>query len=517
MGGLVALETNSTTEGMGQQLRLDELLAGCEARFVGDPTIEVSGIAYDSRRVGPGDVFVAIPGFVHDGLEFAPDALRRGAVAIVAERSRSSLGDRALAGTWAQVRSTRRVLAALACRWHGNPSERLMVVGVTGTNGKTTVTALLEAILAGRAPVGRWSTTQVRIAGDSSPTPRSTPEAPELQAAMARMLDAGCRAAVIEVSSHALRLDRVTGTRFAAATFTNLSQDHLDFHRNMDDYLDAKATLFEALPSDAPAVLNASDPVTPRLAERVSGRTVTYGWAGGAGAPPDYCLDRFDSGPGGSRLCLTTPTSEGCIDTPLFGRANAENVVAAAATAMELGFSLDEVRQAVSGFSGEPGRLQAIDAGQPFQVLVDFAHTPGALHAALEAARSIIDKGRVIVVFGCGGDRDRTKRPLMGGIAAAGAGVVVVTSDNPRSEDPQTIIDEIVAGIVSNPRADILVEADRAAAIELALAMAASGDCVLIAGKGHETQQIFRDRTVPFDDTEVAAASLARRGAEISR
>ena len=501
---------------MGQQLRLEELLAGCEASFVGDPAILVSGIAYDSRRVRRGDAFVAIPGFVHDGLEFVPEALNRGAVAIVAESAQSDHSVDSRSATWTQVGSARRALAAVACRWHGNPSERLTVVGVTGTNGKTTVTALLEEILAGRAPVGRWSTTQVRIAGDSSPTPRTTPEAPELQAAMARMLDVGCQAAVIEVSSHALRLERVAGTRFAAAVFTNLSPDHLDFHRDMDDYLDAKSTLFETLSSEAPAVLNAADPATSRLTERASGRVVTYGWARG-GDTPDYCLDRFDSHPGASKLYLRTPASDRCIETPLFGRANAENIAAAAATAMELGFSLDEVCQAVSGFTGERGRLQAVDAGQPFHVLVDFAHTPGALEAALQAARSIVAAGRVIVVFGCGGDRDRAKRPLMGNIAAAGASVAVVTSDNPRDEDPDAIIGEIVSGIGPNSHATVHVEADRAAAIELALSMASPGDCVLIAGKGHETEQIFRDRTVPFDDVEVATATITRHGTEVSR
>ncbi|HJO04024.1 MAG TPA: UDP-N-acetylmuramoyl-L-alanyl-D-glutamate--2,6-diaminopimelate ligase [Acidobacteriota bacterium] len=513
----MALATNGATERMGQQLRLDELLDGCAAKFVGNAAIDVTGISYDSRCVEPGHVFVAIPGFVHDGLEFVPEALRRGAVAIVSERPSSSLKDRAPACTWAQVDSTRSALAALACRWHGAPSEHLVVVGVTGTNGKTTVTALLEAIFADRAPVGRWSTTQVRIAGASSPTPRTTPEAPELQAAMAEMLDAGCWAAIIEVSSHALRLHRVAGTRFAAATFTNLSPDHLDFHHDMDDYLDAKAKLFETLPADAPAVLNAADPVAPRLAARSSGRTVTYGWAGEDGATPDYCLDRFDSRPTGSRLHLTTPTSAGCIETPLFGRANAENIGAAVATAMELGFSFDTVCKAASSFRGEPGRLQAVDAGQAFHVLVDFAHTPGAIQAALEAVRSIVDKGRVIVVFGCGGDRDRTKRALMGKIAANAADVAVVTSDNPRGEDPDAIIDEIVAGIGATPHADVHVEADRAKAIDLALSLAVPGDCVLIAGKGHETQQIFRDRVIPFDDVEVATATLAGRDTEVSR
>ncbi len=515
--GAWALTTDSANEGMGQRLRLDELLQGCGAAFAGDSAIEVAGIAYDSRKVGFGYAFVAIPGFIHDGADFVPEALRRGAAAIVSERSVASVEGGSNAATWARVDSARRSLAALACGWHHDPSASLTVVGVTGTNGKTTVTALLEAIFAVRAPVGRWSTTQVRVAGDSSPTPRTTPEAPELQAAIARMVGAGCWAAVIEVSSHALRLDRVTGTQFAAATFTNLSPDHLDFHRDMDDYLDAKATLFEALPPDAPAVLNIGDPATPRLTKRAGGRTVTYGWASGAGATADYSITGFDSCPGNSKVHVTTPTGDGCIETSLFGRANAENVAAAAATAMELGLSLDDVCHAVSAFDGEPGRLQPVDAGQPFRVLVDFAHTPAALEAALEAVRSIAATGRVIVVFGCGGDRDRSKRALMGEIAASGASVAVITSDNPRSEDPDAIISEIAQGIGANPHAEVHIEVDRATAIGLALEMAAPDDCVLLAGKGHETSQISRDGAVPFDDAEVAAAWLGRRCGEISR
>ncbi len=501
---------------MGHKLRLDELLEGCEATFAGDPAIEVTGIAYDSRQVAPGHVFVAIPGFVHDGADFVPEALQRGAAAVVSECRPPDVGGSADAATWARVASARGALATMACRWHHDPSHSLTVVAVTGTNGKTTVTALLEAIFACRGPAGRWSTTQVRIAGNSTPTPRTTPEAPELQAAMASMIEAGCSTAVIEVSSHALRLDRVTGTRFAAAAFTNLSPDHLDFHRDMDDYLDAKATLFESLPSSAPAVLNIGDPAALRLTKRTSGRSVTYGWDSDAGTSPDYAIIRFDSTPGHSTLQLRTPVGERSIETSLFGRANAENIAAAAATAMELGVSLDEVCRGVSKFRGEPGRLQPVEEGQPFRVLVDFAHTPAALEAALEAVRGVTAAGRVILVFGCGGDRDRSKRPVMGAIAASGSSIAVVTSDNPRSEDPDAIISQIVDGIGADPHAEVHVEADRAAAIGLALEMAAPGDCVLLAGKGHETLQISRDGAAAFDDAAIAAAWLTQHCGQVS-
>ncbi len=483
---------------------LDELLGAAAHVVTGDAGIAVTGVAYDSRRVEPGFVFVAVTGFVHNGLDFVSEAVTRGAVAVVSE-SDLEPSAHGIAAT-VKVPSARHTLATLAAAWYGNPSHQLRVAAVTGTNGKTTVTALLEAMLTGPRPSGRWSTTQVSIAGRSAPAPRTTPEALELQATLSEMLEAGCEAVVIEVSSHAQRLHRTAETRFASATYTNLSPDHLDFHADMEDYFDAKATLFDGLTDDAPAVINMSDPRGAQLAARTAGRAVGYCWEGDAAA--QYRITAFDSSPQGSKLTLATPVGTIHLLTPLFGRANAENLAAAAATALELGVAVDRVVEVTGEFAGEPGRLQPVDEGQAFSVLVDFAHTPGALTAALEAARSIVDQGRVIVVFGCGGDRHRGKRPMMGKIAAADADIAIATSDNPRGESPAAIIDAIVEGIDGADMAHVRVELDRARAIRQAIREAAPGDCVLIAGKGHETVQIFADHTVPFDDFRVATQSL---------
>ena len=285
------------------------------------------------------------------------------------------------------------------------------------------------------------------------------------------------------------------------------------FHADMDDYFDAKATLFDGLAADAPAVINLSDPRGAQLAARTAGRAVGFCWEGDADA--QYRITNFESSPRGSRLTLSTPAGTLELLTPLFGRANAENLTAAATTALELGVAMERVIEVAAEFAGEPGRLQPVDEGQSFSVLVDFAHTPGALMAALEAARSIADNGRVIVVFGCGGDRHRGKRPMMGKIAATGADIAIATSDNPRGESPEAIIDDIVAGIDAADLVHVRVEPDRARAIRQAIRDAVPGDCVLIAGKGHETVQIFADHTVPFDDVRVATQSL-RQVASVS-
>lgn len=499
---------------MPAERTLLSLLDDPQLAFDGDPTVAISGVSYDSRKVDPGFVFVAISGFVHDGLKFAPEALERGAVAVVAERGRPGETAKFSPACWATVSSSRRALATMACNWYHDPSHHMAVVGITGTNGKTTVTALLDAMLHSGGRVGRWSTTEVRIGDESYPTPRTTPESLELQQALARMRDVGCWAATIEVSSHALRLARVAGTRFAAAAFTNLSPDHLDFHADMDDYLDAKASLFASLGPDVPAVINFSDPVADKLAASTSGRVIGYAWQHDHSSPGcDYVITANEPRANGSLVRLHTPCGPLQLPTPLFGRANAENIAAAAATAMELGIAPKAVAEAVASFGGEPGRLQTIDRGQPFRVLVDFAHTPAALEAAIEAAASSTPDGRLIVVFGAGGDKDRSKRPTMGRVAAEGADTAIVTSDNPRSEDPLEIIAEVVAGIPQELRSKVHIEVDRHCAIHHAIGIAAAGDCVLLAGKGHETEQVFADRVVPFDDTEVAVAAIRSRAA----
>ena len=520
---------------------LARLLSSVKANYDGDPDTEVSGIAYDSRHVQPGDVFVAVPGYVHDGAEFVADAVDAGAVAIVAQVGPDAVNLASPPAVWARVDDARAVLAPMAAELYGHPSDELTVVGITGTNGKTTTTALLEATLSARGPVGRCSTTTVSIAGEASPAHRTTPEGPDLQRTLRAMVDADCWAAAIEVSSHALFLHRVDGTRFAAAVFTNLSNDHRDFHEDFDEYLAAKASLFERLDEDGLAVLNIDDPAAHEIAGRTAARVVGYGWKNRPltsaqvrahleldvrGRPPDdldieklhepidvpsYRIADWRFSGNGSRLRLDTPQGELDFETPLFGQANAENLAAAIATALELGCSVEQITPRVTEFAGARGRFQRLFRGQPFAVLVDFAHTPAALRAALEASRALAGAHRVIVVFGCGGDRDHGKRPQMGRIAADNADQIMITSDNPRSEDPEAILDAIQAGIPDGTTAQVERNVDRRRAIEHGLGRARPGDCVLIAGKGHETQQVFADRTVDFDDVEVAKAWLRTR------
>ena len=522
---------------------LSSLLSGTETSYRGDADTVVTGIAYDSRKVEPGDVFVAVPGFVHDGLRFVAEAVAAGAVAVVAEADPSGVDPPTAPNVWVRVPDARAVLATMSAAFYGNPSHDLTVVGITGTNGKTTVTALIEAILAARGPVGRWSTTTVSVAGVPYPAHRTTPEGPDLQNVLRRMVDADCWAAAIEVSSHALTLRRVDGTRFAAAVFTNLSNDHLDFHADMEEYLEAKAMLFERLEANAVVVLNVDDPASATLAERTKARVVGYGWKSrpitsdkvgsmlepdrrgrlpktvsvdsldqAAPAPvidvPTYRIAHWGYLGSGSRLRLETPQGELEFASPLFGPANGENLAAAIALALELGVSADEIAAPVAAFEGARGRFQRLLWGQPFAVLVDFAHTPAALQSALAASRELAGASRVIVVFGCGGDRDRGKRPLMGKVAADAADEVIITSDNPRSEDPDAILGEVEAGVPEGTRAQVEREVDRLAAIVRALERARPGDCVLIAGKGHETEQEFADHKIEFDDAAVAGGWL---------
>jgi len=522
---------------------LASLLSGLDVvSFTGDADTEVSGIAYDSRQVNNGDVFVAVPGFVHDGIRFVPEAIEAGATAIVAEVAREDVELSEAPAVWVQVADARATLAPMAAAFYGYPSREMTVVGITGTNGKTTVTALVEAILSSRGPVGRWSTTTVSVAGVPSPAHRTTPEGPELQKVMREMVDAECWAAAIEVSSHALRLHRVDATGFAAAVFTNLTTDHLDFHASFDDYLDAKALLFERLEIDGVAVLNLDDPAALKLAKRTRARVVGFGWkkqrfssaklrelldsldapAGKSQSAPDlddgpekldvptYLITEWAHHGIGSKLRLETPEGELTFESPLFGPANGENLAAAIALTMELGLSVREIAAPVARFAGAPGRFQRVLCGQPFSVLVDFAHTPDALRAALAAARALAGPHRVFVVFGAGGDRDHGKRPMMGRFAAVGADQVFITADNPRSEDPEAIIDDVASGIPVGTTAQIERQVDRRVAIEQALARARPGDCVLLAGKGHETEQVFADRSIEFNDVAIAAEWLEK-------
>jgi UDP-N-acetylmuramoyl-L-alanyl-D-glutamate--2,6-diaminopimelate ligase len=462
----------------------------------GAAAVEVSSLAYDSRAVVPGALFFCVPGEHRDGHEHAAEAVAAGAVALVVEHP-LGLGVPEL-----RVGSVRAEMAPLAVAFYGDPSATLRVIGVTGTNGKTTSVFLLAALLeASGERCGLLGTVKSVIGGREHPVAHTTPEAIDLQASFRAMLDAGDRAAAIEVSSHALALHRVDGTRFAAALFTNLTQDHLDFHETMEDYFAAKRRLFETEPPVC--AINVDDPYGRRLlAEHPQALTFAIE------QPAQYGARELHFSVAGARFVATTPGGEIEFRSRLPGRFNVLNVLGATATAHALGVPLELIATTLPEIAPAPGRFQALDEGQPFTVLVDYAHTPDSLENVLRAARSLAE-GRLVSVFGCGGDRDRGKRPQMGRISAELADVTIVTSDNPRSEDPAAIVEQIVAGAAGGAVEAIV---DRREAIESALSRASAGDVVLIAGKGHEQGQEFADgRRLPFDDAQVARLTLRSR------
>ena len=478
-----------------------------------DSSQPVVAVAYDSRQVKPGAVFVALRGVNTDGTRFATQAIAAGAIAVVAETAAPA----GVAVPWIQVPTARAALAELAAAFYGNPSEELVLVGITGTNGKTTTSYVLASIFeAAGIKCGRIGTIGYRIGARELDAPRTTPEAPELQQMLRGMLAEGCGACVMEVSSHALALRRADSLRFAAGVFTNLTRDHLDFHGDMEAYFGAKRRLFEILPEGAVGIINVDD---RRGADLVAAarRPVTYAIDGAADVRPGPLTFTLD----GLAFEIKTPRGTLHVRSPLVGRPNAYNILAAAATAMALDLPFSAIETGIARLENVPGRFQVVSgAADDVRVIVDYAHTDDALKNLLETARPLAT-GRVVTVFGCGGDRDRTKRPLMGAVAARLSDLVIVTSDNPRSEDPERIIDEIRRGIVmpadriapkgQQKGTPSLAIADRREAIEKAITDARRGDLVLIAGKGHEKYQVVGDRTLPFDDVDVARAALARR------
>jgi UDP-N-acetylmuramoyl-L-alanyl-D-glutamate--2,6-diaminopimelate ligase len=475
---------------------------------------DVSMVAYDSRQVTPGAVFVALKGQQADGLSFAREAAARGAQAIVAEADAPAGLDVA----WIPVADARLALAALAAAFFRWPSEELSLVGITGTNGKTTTAYLLNGIFeAAGHRCGLVGTVGHRVGRKHVEAARTTPEAPELHGMLREMVAEGCTACVMEVSSHALALRRADHLRFAAGIFTNLTRDHLDFHRDMEDYFLAKRRLVELLPPEAPAVVNRDDPRGADMAAAAS-RPVTFAIDAPADVRPGplaYSLD-------GLAFEVRTPRGALTVRSPLVGRPNAYNILAAVATATALDLPFSAIEEGIRALAIVPGRFQIVSLpDDDVRVVVDYAHTDDALKNLLETARQL-GPSRVITVFGCGGDRDRSKRPLMGAVAARLSDLVIVTSDNPRTEDPGQIIEEIKRGIVipadrvpkgqGGPKATpCLAIADRKAAIERAIKEARAGDLVLIAGKGHEKYQAIGERVLPFDDVDVAASALARR------
>jgi len=464
-------------------MRLAELLDGAAA------DVEIVHLAHDTREVRPGTLFFCVRGFTRDGHDLAAEAIARGATALVVERELHLGVPEVLVG------DVRAAMAPLAARFHGDPTARLPVAGITGTNGKTTTAFLLRGLLeaAGRQ-TGLLGTVTSWIGGEEHPTVRTTPEALELQRTFAEMLEGGDVACAMEVSSHALALHRADAIHWAVAVFTNLTQDHLDFHDSMEDYFAAKRRLFEA--GAGVAVINVDDPYGARLAAELPD-AVTFGFGAGAALR----ATDVETGLDGTTF---TVGGLGKVRTPMPGRFNVLNALCAIAAARALGVDDATIVAALPEAGRVPGRFETVDAGQSFAVIVDYSHTPDSLENALRAARSM-GEGRVLCVFGCGGDRDRAKRPLMGRVASELADVAIVTSDNPRSEDPEAIVAEILAGM--DDRAIVIV--DRREAIGRAVSEAAAGDVVLIAGKGHEQGQEYADGVkVPFDDVAVSREML---------
>jgi UDP-N-acetylmuramoyl-L-alanyl-D-glutamate--2,6-diaminopimelate ligase len=475
---------------------LSSLLDAVGVQPLGAADVVVSGIAYSSAAVRPGDAFFCVPGFAHDGHDFAADAVKRGASAVVVQRP--------LEGVDAPqflVGDTRAALAWGAAAYFGRPSREMHVVGITGTNGKTTTTYLVDAIVrAAKHQTGVIGTVETRIKDERQAAARTTPESSDLQALLARMRDAGVSAVSMEVSSHAIDLHRIDAVDFAVVAFTNLTQDHLDYHRTLEEYSSVKRRLFTDFEARA-RVVNIDDPLGAELADAIDGCLTV-------GRSPNASIRAEDEelSSAGSVLRLVTPQGQRLVRLPLAGAYNVSNALVAAGCGLALGIDLDTVVGGLEAAPQVPGRLERVECGQDFAVVVDYAHTPDSLEKATAAMRDVTS-GRVIVVFGCGGDRDPDKRPLMGLAAGRSADLSIVTSDNPRSEDPVGIILQVEDGLREAGGA-YEVQVDRRRAIARAIAEARPGDAVLIAGKGHEDYQIFADHTVHFDDREVAREEL---------
>lgn len=495
-------------------MRLAELLAGLSfpggasrsgeaATVLGSPDRDITGIAYHSQEVRPGDLFAALRGRAQDGHRFAAEASRRGAAAVLVDHALSEISIPQVV-----VPDTRRGLAVLADAFYGHPSRHLWVCGVTGTKGKTTTAFLIDAILreAGQrtAVIGTLGVTAGGAPKAFHATRPTTPEAPDVQRLLKELRADGVDRVVMEVTSHALDLARVDGCRFRAAVFTNVTQDHLDFHASFEEYRDAKARLFAMVDPDGVCAVNADDASSSVMIARSRARVWTYG----LDRPADVRGEDLRVTLRGTRFTAVWPGGRLPLTLRLSGRFNVSNALAATAVALTQDIDAQAIRTALEGVAGIPGRFELVDEGQDFAVVVDYAHTPDSLEKVLRLAGEI-GGGRRLAVFGCGGDRDRTKRPIMGRIATTLADYTVITSDNPRSEDPVAIIREIEAGAVGAGRFE--TEPDRRRAIERGIALARPGDVVVIAGKGHETYQILGDRTIDFDDRQVAREILRKR------
>jgi UDP-N-acetylmuramoyl-L-alanyl-D-glutamate--2,6-diaminopimelate ligase len=506
-------EPRSVERGVGREnreMKLVKLFAGAEVAEVSGPyNVDIPGVAYDSREVTLGSIFFALRGQKLDGAEFVADALKRGAVAIASENRRpESCPDQV---TWIQLASgsERRGLATAGANFYGHPADALRLVGITGTNGKTTTAFLVDSILRTDGfTTGLIGTTGYRTPNGSRAGANTTPESVELQKIFAEIRDAGGTHAVLEASSHALAMSRLWGCHFAAAIFTNLTRDHLDYHKTFEEYFAAKRILFEGTGAGAPdaGIINADDPYASKLVGPAR-RTITYGLKNGA----DITARKFALSFQGLEFTAQTPAGNIEVRSPFVGRINVYNILAAIGAGIALDIPNAKIEQGIANLELVPGRFQPIDEGQPFLVVVDYAHTDDALRNLIATARELGPSSRIITVFGAGGERDRAKRPLMGEAAGSLSDLVVLTNDNPRSEDPLLIINDVVVGL-QKANAKYRIEPDRERAIADALEEARPGDIVLLAGKGHETYQVLRDGTVDFDDREKARSILRSKG-----
>ncbi len=492
-------------------MKLSEVIAGINGtrKVLGNMDVEISSVQYDSRKVSPGSLFCAVRGLKSDGAAFIQSALGKGAKAVLSEDYSGPAPDGV---SFIKVSDSRLAMALAAANFYGRPSRKLDLVGITGTNGKTTTSYLIRSILrGGGSEPGLIGTISYEYGGKKITAPNTTPESVDLQALLSEMVREGARSAVMEVSSHAVALRRIAGCDFKVKLFTNFTQDHLDFHGTMEEYFKAKKSFFTDF--SGINVINMDDPRGEDLKNSAKGEVLTYGVTSKA----DVAAKSVEISASGTSFALMSPAGEAKIKSRLVGRHNLYNLLSAAGAAIALGKCLDDIADGLARAEDVPGRLERVDAGQDYTVLVDYAHTEDALARALAAAREL-SSGRLLVVFGCGGDRDKTKRPRMGKVAAALSDMVILTSDNPRTEDPDKILEDAEAGIASEGSKikgkNYFVYPDRAEAISFAVGAARDGDTILIAGKGHEDYQIIGTEKYHFDEREAArTAMLARKSA----
>jgi UDP-N-acetylmuramoyl-L-alanyl-D-glutamate--2,6-diaminopimelate ligase len=486
---------------------LTEVLHGFETLTPFPGTAEISQIVCDSRKVQPGAIFFALRGAKENGQAFIADAIKRGAVAVVSDEPLTVVIPPSV--TAIRVREARKALAIASADFYDHPGKALQLVAVTGTNGKTTTTSVIDAIIkASKSKTGLFGTIAYETPAGKYPAPNTTPESVDLQGFLAEIRDAGGKFAVLEASSHSLTMDRLWGLHFSAAVFTNLTREHLDYHKTFEDYFAAKKTLFAGTGAGAPdtAIINMDDDYGKKLLGLAT-KTISYGLESGA----DITTKKFQLSFNGLSFTAQTPNGKIQITSSLVGRINVYNILAAIGAAQALGLSNEVVEAGIRNLESVSGRFQRIDQGQPYLVIVDYAHTDDALESLIRTARELNPKGRIITLFGCGGSKDRTKRPVMGEVTGRLSDLTILSSDNPRQEDPLKIISDIIVG-VQKTSGKYVIEPDREKAIGLAMDEARAGDIVLLAGKGHENYQILADRTLDFDDRDMARRALIQRG-----